>query len=58
MQNNNIFRCINAIISRSYMIIMINKIRIKEYITQQTAFVILPYSMKCLSLITKHEKFR
>ena len=37
---------------------MINKIRIREYITQHTAFVMLPYSMKCLSLTTKHEKFR
>ena len=37
---------------------MINKIRIREYITQHTAFLMLPYSMKCLSLITKNEKFR
>ena len=37
---------------------MKNKIQIKEYITQLTAFVTLPYSMKCLSLMTKHEKFR
>ena len=29
---------------------MINKIEIKEYITQHTAFVMLPYSMKCLTL--------
>ena len=37
---------------------MINKIRIREYITQHKAFVMLLYSMKCLSLITKHAKFR
>ena len=37
---------------------MINKNRIREYITQHTAFVMLLYSMKCLSFIAKHEKIR
>ena len=37
---------------------MINKIRIRKYITQHTVFVLLLYSMKYLSLITKHEQIR
>ena len=37
---------------------MVNKIWTREYITQHTAFIMLPYSMKCLSLITKHAKYR
>lgn len=37
---------------------MMNKTQIKEYITPDTAFVILPSGMKRLSLITKHGKFR
>ena len=55
---HNIFRCINAISSRFQTIIMRNKISIKEKITQHTVFKMLPYSMKCLSLMTKHEKLR
>ena len=35
-----------------------NKTQIKEYITPDTACVILPSGMKRLSLITKHEKLR
>ena len=37
---------------------MINKIRIRKYIIQHTVFVLLLYSIKCLSLITKHEQIR
>ena len=40
------------------MIIMRNKISIKEKITQHTVFKMLPQSMKFLSLMTKHEKLR
>ena len=58
MQNNTNFQCVNAIISRPQIMFMIKKIQIRKYITQHTVFALLLYSMKCLSLITKHEQIR